>query len=120
MFPNKYNIYLHDTPSKSLFARETRAFSHGCIRLADPFDFAYALLSVQSSDPKGTFKAALDTGRETVIPLEKHVPVHLMYRTASYKTNRWHRISTRHLWARCAKIFNALVKAGVVIGSIKG
>lgn len=119
MFPNKYNIYLHDTPSKSLFARETRAFSHGCIRLADPFDFAYALLSVQSSDPKGTFKAALDTGRETVIPLEKHVPVHLMYRTAVTKPTGGIEFR-RDIYGRDAKIFNALVKAGVVIGSIKG
>ena len=47
MFPNKYNIYLHDTPHKDLFSRETRAYSHGCIRLADPFDFAYEL-SVQT------------------------------------------------------------------------
>ena len=47
---------------KSLFAREVRAFSHGCIRLQDPFDFGYALLSVQSSDPKGEFHRALTFG----------------------------------------------------------
>ena len=42
---NSHAIYLHDTPSKSLFEREIRAFSHGCIRLGQPFDFAYALLA---------------------------------------------------------------------------
>ena len=39
MFPNQHNVYLHDTPSKSLFAREVRAFSHGCVRLQKPFEF---------------------------------------------------------------------------------
>lgn len=53
MFPNRYNIYLHDTPAKNLFGREVRAYSHGCVRLADPFDFAYTLLAKQTSDPKG-------------------------------------------------------------------
>ena len=77
MFPNPYNIYLHDTPAKNLFLRKVRAFSHGCVRLNDPFDFAYALLSKQESDPEGFFKAKLDTGLETVVPLEKPVPVHL-------------------------------------------
>lgn len=119
MFPNRYNIYLHDTPSKSLFSREVRAFSHGCIRLSDPFDFAYALLSVQSANPKATFHAALDSGRETVIALEKHVPVHLMYRTAFTKPTGGIQYR-RDIYGRDAKIFDALVRAGVVIGSIKG
>ena len=44
IFPNSYNIYFHDTPSKSLFNREKRAFSHGCIRLQQPFDLAALLL----------------------------------------------------------------------------
>ncbi len=64
MFPNRHNIYLHDTPAKNLFGREVRAFSHGCIRLADPFDFAYALLAAQSDAPKALFQEALDTGEE--------------------------------------------------------
>ncbi len=119
MFPNKYNIYLHDTPSKSLFGRESRAFSHGCIRLADPFDFGYALLSAQTSDPKGAFHAALNTGRETIISLEKHVPVHLMYRTAVTKPTGGIEFR-RDVYGRDRKIFNALVAAGVVIGSING
>jgi L,D-transpeptidase YcbB len=51
MFPNQYNIYLHDTPARELFGREVRAFSHGCIRLNDPKDFAYHLLAVQDRRP---------------------------------------------------------------------
>lgn len=119
MFPNRYNIYLHDTPAKSLFARETRAFSHGCVRLHKPFDFAYALLSVQSSNPKGEFQAALDSGRETVIELKKHVPVHLMYRTAVSKPTGGMEYR-RDVYGRDAAIFDALVRAGVVIGTIAG
>ena len=40
MFPNKYSIYLHDTPAKSLFQQDQRAFSHGCVRVDDPFTLA--------------------------------------------------------------------------------
>ena len=114
MFPNRYNIYLHDTPSKSLFAREVRAFSHGCIRLQDPFDFGYALLSAQSSDPKGDFHRALNSGVETVIPLDKHVPVHLIYRTAVTKPTGG-MTYRRDIYGRDAKILAALVGKGVVI-----
>ena len=82
MFPNKYNIYLHDTPQKALFDREKRDFSHGCIRLQQPFDFAYEILSSQEADPKGYFHSVLNTGRETYVQLDQHVPVHIIYRTA--------------------------------------
>ena len=82
MFPNKYNIYLHDTPAKSLFDREERAFSHGCVRLHRPFDFAHALLAPQEDDPEGAFRRALDGGAERRIDLEAPVPVHIVYRTA--------------------------------------
>ncbi len=85
MFPNVYNIYLHDTPAKNLFAQDRRAFSHGCIRLGDPFDFAYALLSDQTDDPQGLFQRHLNTGREIRVNLDRPVPVHLVYRTAYTK-----------------------------------
>ncbi|MBV2361125.1 L,D-transpeptidase family protein [Thalassococcus sp. CAU 1522] len=82
MFPNQYNIYLHDTPSKHLFAREVRTYSHGCVRLSDPHDFAYALLAKQSDDPQGLFQSILRTGSERRVNLDQPVPVHLIYRTA--------------------------------------
>ncbi|TNF59125.1 MAG: murein L,D-transpeptidase [Rhodobacteraceae bacterium] len=119
MFPNKYNIYLHDTPHKSLFAHETRAYSHGCIRLADPFDFAYALLAAQEADPEGYFQSVLRTGRETTVLLEKPVPVHLIYRTAL--TNEKGRIEYRRdIYGRDAKIWEALRDAGVVLPGVQG
>jgi murein L,D-transpeptidase YcbB/YkuD len=58
-FKSPFGIYLHDTPQKSLFAKEVRAYSHGCIRLKDPFDFAYALLAPQSADPQAELNPPL-------------------------------------------------------------
>ncbi|MGP3696406.1 L,D-transpeptidase family protein [Rhodobacter sp. NSM] len=119
MFPNPWNIYLHDTPSKSLFDREVRAFSHGCIRLGRPFDFAYALLSKQADDPEALFQSHLRTGKESVVRLEKPVPVHLVYFTA------WAGVTGRmnyraDIYGRDAVIFDALSGAGVVPGAVQG
>jgi murein L,D-transpeptidase YcbB/YkuD len=119
MFPNKYNIYLHDTPAKNLFARETRAFSHGCIRLADPFDFAYALLAAQSDDPVGFFQSRLATGRETRVDLETPVPVHLIYRTALVN-DRGGVEFRRDVYGRDADIWSALQNAGVSLRAVQG
>jgi len=119
MFPNPYNIYLHDTPSKSLFDNEVRAYSHGCIRLGDPFDFAYALLSMQSDDPKAEFAAYLNTGRETTVPLVTPLPVHLVYFTAwpEAKGTVGYR---RDVYGRDGRIFDALTEAGVVLNGVQG
>ncbi len=119
MFPNPYNIYLHDTPSKNLFAREVRAFSHGCVRLSQPFDFAYALLAKQTKDPVGFFKAKLNTGQETSVMLEKPVPVHLIYRTA-FTDAKGGLHFRRDIYGRDAKIWNALSQAGVALGGEQG
>ena len=119
MFPNKYNIYLHDTPSKNLFARDVRAFSHGCVRLAGPFDFAYALLAAQTDDPEGEFKAVLRTGREQRINLIEPVPVHIIYRTAVTNA-RGHTEYRADVYGRDARIWDALSKAGVALRGVQG
>lgn len=119
MFPNRYNIYLHDTPAKNLFSREVRAYSHGCIRLQEPFDFAYTLLSRQTNDPEGFFKAKLNTGLETVVPLEEPVPVHLIYRTA-FTRAKGHMQYRRDIYGRDARIWNALSEAGVALRAVRG
>jgi len=112
MFPNRHNIYLHDTPSKSLFNREVRAFSHGCIRLADPFDFAYALLARQEQDPQSVFQARLRTGNENVLPLDTQIPVHLVYRTAF--TEAKGRVNYRDdIYGRDGRIWDELSRLGV-------
>ncbi|NUB43126.1 L,D-transpeptidase family protein [Fertoebacter nigrum] len=119
MFPNQWNIYLHDTPSKSLFDREVRAFSHGCIRLADPFDFAYALLAKQTDDPEGLFQGHLKTGRETVVNLEQPVPVHLVYFTA-YSSAKGQMNYRRDVYGRDQRIYEALEQAGVASAPVQG
>jgi murein L,D-transpeptidase YcbB/YkuD len=119
MFPNKHNIYLHDTPAKNLFARETRAYSHGCIRLADPFDFAYALLAEQTGDPEGLFQSKLASGKEVQVDLEKPVPVHIMYRTA-FVNGKGHIQYRRDVYGRDARIWQALSEAGVALHAVQG
>jgi len=112
MFPNKYNIYLHDTPSKHLFQRTRRAYSHGCIRLHQPFEFAYEILSKQEAEPKATFHSILETGQETQVDLEQKVPVHIIYRTA-FSDVRGNIQFRPDVYGRDARIWSALKRAGV-------
>lgn len=119
MFPNQYNIYLHDTPAKELFDHEVRAYSHGCIRLADPFDFAYALLAAQTDDPKGFFQDHLDSDRETVVKFDEKLPVHLVYFTA-WPTAKGEMTYRRDIYGRDGRIFDALTEAGVALDGVQG
>ncbi len=119
MFPNKHNIYLHDTPAKNLFGREVRAYSHGCIRLADPFDFAYALLAKQTNDPQGLFQRTLATGKETQVDLKDPVPVHIIYRTA-FTDSKGRTQFRRDIYGRDGRIWEALSKAGVALRAVQG
>lgn len=119
MFPNKYNIYLHDTPEKHLFSREVRAYSHGCIRLAQPFEFAYALLAKQTEDPEAFFQRILKSGKETRVELDEHVPVHIIYRTA-FVPNKGPAEFRRDVYGRDAKVWAALERAGVALPSVQG
>ncbi len=82
LFPNRFNIYMHDTPARGDFAREKRAFSHGCIRLAEPKSLADYLLR---DDPEWTparIEKAMFGGRETTVKLEQPRPVFILYFTA--------------------------------------
>jgi murein L,D-transpeptidase YcbB/YkuD len=81
MFPNKHDVYLHDTPSKSLFQRDYRAFSHGCVRVMNPMEFADALLTEEPDLGVAKIKKLIG-GRETKLDLARHVPVYLTYFTA--------------------------------------
>lgn len=81
MFPNRFNVYLHDTPSRELFARTTRNFSSGCVRLEHPLHLAaYVLRDEPGWDPE-RIDRTLATGRETTVPLSRPLPVHLLYWT---------------------------------------
>jgi murein L,D-transpeptidase YcbB/YkuD len=84
MMPNKYNIYLHDTPAKSLFDRSSRGFSHGCIRVQNPTRLAEVIFRDIEQDPKWTpeaIQAAIDTNRNQIVPLARTIPVHIAYIT---------------------------------------
>ena len=118
MFPNEHNIYLHDTPSKSLFDKEERAFSHGCIRVGAPFDLAYFLLAPQSDDPQGLFKSYLSTGRESVLNFVTPIPVHLVYFTA-WPTEQGMIGYLNDVYGRDALISKALTEAGVVLPGLQ-
>ena len=88
IFPNDFSVYLHDTPSKSLFSASKRAFSHGCVRVDQPFDFAFNVLN--DSVPEGGkilwSEKRLDKmigDSERYVNLPKPLPIHIEYFTAS-------------------------------------
>lgn len=109
MFPNKFNIYIHDTPSKSLFSRAERAFSHGCIRVSDPFALADVLLAHKSPQP-GKWEKIRDTGDRTVVKPGIPIEVHLTYLTAwMNKDGSTH--FRKDIYGRDEKLLAALRKA---------
>jgi len=82
LFPNNYNIYLHDTPAKSLFDEPKRAFSHGCIRLADPKKLAMWALRNQPEWTENRINKAMNSGKEKFVKVNATIPVVLGYFTA--------------------------------------
>ena len=82
MFPNNFNVYLHDTPVDSLFARATRSFSHGCVRLEQPEALAQYVLADQPSWTAEKIQAAMHGDHETRVKLREPIPVYLGYWTA--------------------------------------
>lgn len=81
MFPNSFNVYLHDTPQQELFRHAERAFSSGCIRVERPFELAEALLAGAPGWTRERIDRVLAGGRTTVVNLPTPVPVHLVYLT---------------------------------------
>jgi murein L,D-transpeptidase YcbB/YkuD len=78
LFPNKHDIYMHDTPTKNLFAETTRAFSHGCVRVENPREFATVLLGWDRS----RVDAETDGRKSQSVTLPQKIPVHITYFTA--------------------------------------
>ena len=112
MFPNKFSIYMHDTPMKELFFKDERTFSHGCIRLQEPFEFAYSLLRNQVVDPVNKFQEILKKEEETYINLSRNIPVYITYRTAFF--DDFGQVHYRaDVYGRDALVYMALADAGV-------
>lgn len=82
LFPNSFNIYFHDTPSKSLFNKDKRAFSHGCIRLSDPERMARYVLRDQPEWTDEKINEAMNAGVEKYVKVKKPIPVVVTYYTA--------------------------------------
>jgi L,D-transpeptidase YcbB len=84
MFPNRFNIYLHDTPSRKLFERERRTLSHGCVRVEDPVQLAGFVLNQQDGWKQERIEQALDDSAHgnQMVSLERPLPVYLLYLTA--------------------------------------
>jgi murein L,D-transpeptidase YcbB/YkuD len=82
LFPNNYNIYLHDTPSKSLFNETRRAFSHGCIRISEPQKMAEWILPDDANWTSDKIVSAMHAGKEKWVGVSKDVNVFIGYFTA--------------------------------------
>jgi murein L,D-transpeptidase YcbB/YkuD len=82
IFPNKHFVFLHDTPSRALFARSQRAFSSGCIRVENPFDLAKELLNDPEKWTRAEIDKVISSEKTRTVHLKKPVPVLLLYWTA--------------------------------------
>lgn len=90
MLPNKYSIYLHDTPVKELFGREQRTFSHGCVRVDQPFELAENILADEEQWSQSALQSLKDTGETTRLNLAKPLDVLIMYWTVSINQDGVH------------------------------
>jgi murein L,D-transpeptidase YcbB/YkuD len=107
MFPNSYLVYLHDTPSKSLFDQTERAFSSGCIRVQRPFELAELVLNDPQTWNRDSIDAVIKTGETRTARLKTPVPVLLMYWTVD-PTQEGRVVFKRDPYGRDAKTLQAL------------
>jgi murein L,D-transpeptidase YcbB/YkuD len=107
MFPNKHSVYIHDTPARSLFEREERALSHGCIRIQKPFELSKLLLSFDPNWTDEAIQKAMHLPKEKIVNLDRKIPVVVLYLTywADSKGNYYFR---RDLYLRDNEIYSSL------------
>jgi murein L,D-transpeptidase YcbB/YkuD len=82
LFPNDFDVYLHDTPADALFKKPSRAFSHGCVRVEDPEGLARYVLRGDPDWDDAKIAAAMRAGVEKQVKLKEPIPVHIAYFTA--------------------------------------
>jgi murein L,D-transpeptidase YcbB/YkuD len=107
MFPNKFSIYLHDTPSQALFQKTSRDFSSGCIRVEKSVELVAYLLGNDPRWSQESIKATMASGTQQVVSLAEQIPVHILYWTAwGDKEGRIH--FRNDLYARDKRLVAAL------------
>ena len=106
-FPNPFLVYLHDTPSRSLFDRPDRPFSSGCIRVERPLELAELLLADPAEWNAAAIRAAVDAGTTRTVVLARKVPVLLIYWTADEDPDG-HLVFKRDVYKRDARLLRAL------------
>lgn len=110
IFPNKYSVFMHDTPSKALFERSERAFSHGCIRTQNPLDLAEMLLEGTAYD-QAKIDETLQSGETMRAVPSKTIDVMLLYWTVGYGENK-SLIFYKDIYKRDNKVLDELNRQG--------
>jgi len=107
MFPNEFNVYIHDTPTRGLFAKEERALSSGCVRVERPFDLAVKLLADMPEWTDERISKAMNRDTELRVNLKTPIDVVLIYLTAwTDGNNRFH--NRKDIYKRDKMVLNAL------------
>jgi murein L,D-transpeptidase YcbB/YkuD len=113
MFPNDFNIYLHDTPNDELFKKDVRAFSHGCIRLEKPAELAQWVLGW----PADRVQSAMHDGNNKQVTLPHKIPVYIVYFTAFVENGQL--AFGNDLYERDNKLVEALSEVAVPAEQVK-
>ncbi|HBI79388.1 MAG TPA: peptidoglycan-binding protein, partial [Marinobacter adhaerens] len=107
MFPNQYDVYLHDTPGRGLFSRAERSFSSGCIRVEQPFDLAERLLASAPDWSREKIDRVVSEAQPQTVVLPEPVPVHIQYWT-SWVDNEGRLQFRNDLYNRDARLIDQL------------
>lgn len=113
IFPNAEGVYLHDTPSKSLFQRPRRDFSHGCVRVQNPTELAQFVLKNQEGWTQERIESTLSSNTHHQISLKTSIPVLFFYTTAFYEQGD-KLVFYSDIYGHDATLLGALTKIGDV------
>ena len=113
VFPNKYNVYLHDIPAHGLFEKDQRAFSHGCVRLSRPDEMAAWVLGGEEKGWRpARIKEIIATGKRQVVVPDEPVAVYILYRTVAIKPEDGNLYFYNDIYGRDKLLAKALFGAG--------
>jgi murein L,D-transpeptidase YcbB/YkuD len=117
-FPNKFDVYMHDTPERNLFSRTPRTFSHGCMRVENPLKLAETILAYDKGWGRERIAQMVARGSTTDVTLDKTVPVHIVYFTATVdETGKLH--SHGDVYGVDSRVASALWGRSVVLASAR-